>query len=111
MVGKVIGFTGGKNSNKYLVFDFINKNKEVLKKYWELWDGIKNGIETINSGKSGKSGKYGKDLTKIKFDSDDDLPFNKKLKFPTMTVVVRSVFEEDGTFYLQIYLDECLHEL
>ena len=108
MVGKIIGYNEEKNRNKYLVFDFINKNKEVLKKYWELWDGIKNGIETINSGKQSK---YGKDLTKIKFDSDDDLPFNKKLKFPTMTVIVKSVFEEDGTFYLQIYLDECLHEL
>ena len=47
---------------------------------------------------------------KIKFDSDYDLLLNQPLKFPTMTVV-RSVFEEDGKFYLQIYLDECLYEL
>ena len=47
----------------------------------------------------------------IKFDSDDDLPLNKQLKFPTMTVVVRSVFEEDGKLYPGIYLDECLYEL
>ena len=31
----------------------------------------------------------------MKFDYDDDLPLNKLLQFPTMTVVVRSVFEED----------------
>ena len=48
---------------------------------------------------------------KIKFDSDDGLPLNKPLKFPTMTIIVRSVFEEDGKFYYQIYLDECLYEL
>ena len=42
---------------------------------------------------------------KIKFDSDDDLPLNKKVKFPTMTVVVRSVFEDEGKFYRQVYLD------
>ena len=48
---------------------------------------------------------------KIKFDSDDDLPLNKKVKFPTMTVVVRSVFEDEGKFYPQVYLDECLYEL
>ena len=39
---------------------------------------------------------------KIKFDTDDDLPLNKKLKFPTMTTVIRSVFEEDGRYYPQI---------
>ena len=48
---------------------------------------------------------------KIKFDSDDDLPLNKQLKFPTMATVVRSVFEDEGKFYLQVYLDECLFEL
>ena len=37
---------------------------------------------------------------KTKFDSDDDLPLNKQLKFPRMTIVVRSVFEEYGKFYL-----------
>ena len=39
---------------------------------------------------------------KIKFDTDDDLPLDKKLKFPTMTIVIRSVFEEDGKCYPQI---------
>ena len=48
---------------------------------------------------------------KIKFYTDDDLPLNKPLKFPTMTIVVRSVFEEDDKYYLQVYLDECLYEL
>ena len=35
------------------------------------------------------------------FDSVDDLPLNKQLKFPTMTIVVRSVFEEDDKYYPQ----------
>ena len=48
---------------------------------------------------------------KIKFDWDDDLPLNKQLKFPTMTIVVRSVFEDEGKFYPKGYLDECLYEL
>ena len=47
---------------------------------------------------------------KIKFDTDDDLPLDKPLKFPTMTIIVRSVFK-DGIFYTQIHLDECLYEL
>ena len=39
---------------------------------------------------------------KIKFDTDDDLQLNKNLKFPTMAIVIRSVFEEDGRYYPQI---------
>ena len=82
------------------------------KKYWqiyaELWDEIKNEIETINGGKTGK---YRKDFMKIKFDNDDHLPLNKQVKFPTVTIVVRSVFKEDGKLYLQIYLDEFFYKL
>ena len=48
---------------------------------------------------------------KIKFDSDNDLPLNKPLKFHAMTIIIRSVFEEDGKFYSQVFLDDALHEL
>ena len=63
---------------------------------------------TINGGKAIG---YDKDFMKIKRDTDYDLPLNKILKLYVLTIVVRSVFEEDGKFYPQIYLDECLYEL
>ena len=102
MIYKVIGHIEEKNGSKYLVFDSTDENKEVLKKYAKLWDGIKNQIETINGGKAGE---YGKDFIKIKLDTDD-LPLNKLLKLHMLIIVVRSVFEEDGKFYPRIYLDE-----
>ena len=108
IIGKADGFIEEKNGSKYLVFDFTDKNKEVLAKYTELWDGIKNEIETINGGKEGE---YGKDFMKIKFDTDYNLPLNKQLKMHMLTIVVRSVFQEDGKFYPQIYLDECSHDV
>ena len=77
IIGKVDGHIEGKNKSKYLVFDSTDENKEVLKKYTELWDGIKNEIETINGGKKGE---YGKDFMKIKFNTDDKLALNKPLK-------------------------------
>ena len=40
---------------------------------------------------------------KIKFISDDDLPLNKQLKFKSLIIIVRTVFEEDGKYYLQIF--------
>ena len=48
---------------------------------------------------------------KIKFDTNDNLPLNKPLKLRMLTIIVRSVFEEDGNIYLQVHLDECLYEL
>ena len=48
---------------------------------------------------------------KIKRDADDDFPLNKISKLYVLAIVARSVFEEDGKFYPQIYLDECLYEL
>ena len=61
--------------------------------------------------KGGKKFEYNKDFVKIEFDSDDNLSLNKPLKFPTITVIVRSVFVEHGKFYPQIYLGKCLYEL
>ena len=108
IIGKVDGFIEEKNGSKYFVFDSTDENKVVLKKYTELWNWIKNDIKTINGVNEGK---YSKDFMQIKFETDDDLPLNKPLKLHMLTKVVRSVFEGDGKFYPQIYLDECLYEL
>ena len=48
---------------------------------------------------------------KIKFNSDDDLPLNKKLKFHNMVTTIRSVFKKDGKLYPQVFLDDTLYEL
>ena len=48
---------------------------------------------------------------KIKFNSDDDLPLNKPLRFHLMIITIRSVFEEDGRLYPQVFLDDSLYKL
>ena len=108
IIGKVDEHMKENNGNKYLVFDSTDENKEVLKKYTELWYVIKSKIETINGGKNGK---YGKDFMKMELNTDNNLPLNKPLKLHMLTIIVRSIFEEDGAFYPQLYLDECLYEL
>ena len=102
------GYIEEKNGNKYLIFDSVDENKEVLKKYADVWDGIKNKIKAINDGEEND---YGKDYMKIKFNSDNDVPLNKPLKFHTMTKIIRSIFEEDGKFYPQLLLGGTLYEL
>ena len=108
IIGKVDGHIKKNDESKCLVFDFTNENKEVLKKYTELRDVIKNEIEAINGGKKGK---YNKDIMKVKFNADDNLPLNKPLKLHMLTIIVRCIFEEDDKFYPQLYLDDCLYEL
>ena len=96
LVNHASGYIEEKNGNKYLIFDSVDENKEVLKKYADVWDGIKNKIKAINGGKEND---YRKDYMKIKFNSDNDLPLNKPLKFHAMTIIIRSVFEEGGKLY------------
>ena len=82
-ITRVNGYIEEKDSNKYLVFDSTNKNKELLKKYNEVFNGIKDKIKEINN-----ECDYNKDYMKIKFNSDDDLPLNELLKFRLMTITI-----------------------
>ena len=97
------GYIEEKNGNKYLNCDSVHKNKEVLNKYANVWNGIKKKIKAINGDDC--------DYMKIKFNSDDDLPLNKPLKFHVMTVIIRCVFSEDAKLYPQLFLDDTLYGL
>ena len=106
------GYIEEKGVNKYLVFNSAelhstDENKELLKKYNDIFNGIRNKIKKV----SGDECDYEKDFMKIKFNSDDDLPLNKQLKFYNMVIIIRSVFEEDGKFYPQVFPDDTLYEL
>ena len=54
---------------------------------------------------------YDKKYMKIKFHSDYDLPLKKTLKPYDMVIFVRSVFHEGNKYYLQVFLNKCLHKL
>ena len=47
---------------------------------------------------------------KIKFNLDDELPLNKVIEIPTITIVVRAIFLKNNKYYPQVFLDECLDE-
>ena len=96
-----------KNENKYLVLDEITENKEVLEKYEEVWEGIKKEIKTINSSEKIE---HGKDLKKNRFEFNDDLPRNKPIKLCNITIIIRSVFSENGKFFPQLFLDDALYD-
>ena len=101
------GYIEEKDVNKYLIFDSTDENKELLKKYNYVFNEIRDKIKEINSDECD----YEKDDMKIKFNSDDDLPLNKPLRFYLMTIIIRSAFEEDGKLYPKVSLDDSLYEL
>ena len=101
------GYNEEKGVNKYLVFDSTDENNELIKKYNDVFNGIRDKIKEINRNECD----YEKDYMKIKFNSDDDLPLNKPLKFHLMTITNRSIFEEDGKLYSHVFLDDTLYNL
>ena len=98
IIHSTTGYFKEKNGEIYLIID-------LTEKYEEVFSGIRSEIQTINSGEELY---YGEDYVKIGVNTDDNVPLNKKLKFPLLTIIIRCVFEKSGRLYPQIYLDECL---
>ena len=106
-IANASGYIEEKSVNKYLVFDSADENKQLLKKYSDVLNGIKNKIKEVDDSNCD----YEEDYMKIRFNSGDNLSLNKPLKFHNMTITARSVFEEDARLYPQFFSDDTLYEL
>ena len=95
------GYFEEKDGEKYLILDSTEK-------YEEVFSGIKSEIETINGGEKMY---YEENYARIRVNTDDDIPSNKQIKFPTLIIIIRCVFQEGRNLCPQIYLDEYLYEL
>ena len=100
IINSATGYFKEKYGEKYLIIDSTEK-------YEEVFSGIRSEIKTINGGKELF---YEKNYARIGVDTDDDLPLNKPLKFPTLTIIIRCVFQKGEELDPLIYLDECLYE-
>ena len=89
LISHANGYIEEKVLNKYLVFDSTDENKELLKKYNDLFNGIRDNIKEVSDSECD----YEKDYVKINFNSDDNLSLNKPLKFHLMTITITSVFK------------------
>ena len=81
LITHVNGYIEEINENRYLIFDSIDENKELLRKYNDVFNWIMGKIKEVSNDERD----YEKDYMKIKFDSDDNLPLNKPLKFNNMS--------------------------
>ena len=87
------------NGKKYLTLVPTNESKEKIKNYEELWIKIRDLIRSITKNLDDYDEKY----MKIKFDSDDNLPLNKTIEIPLVTIAVRAVFHENSKFHPQVF--------
>ena len=106
-VNHTSGYIEEKGVNKYLIFDSLDENKELLKKYKVVFNGIMGKVKEVSNDESDDE----KDYMKIKFNSDDSLPLNKPLNFYNMIISIKSVFKEDGKLYPEVFLDDTLFGL
>ena len=101
IINSASGYFKEKNGEKYLILDTIEK-------YEEDFSEIISEIKTLNSGKETF---YEKSYSRIGINKDDNLPLNKPLKFPTLTIIIRCVLQKGEKLYPQIYLEKCLYEI
>ena len=86
-----------------------NYNGDIMQKYQEVFDGIKEIIKNIND--YSQPIKYDDNYMKIKFNTDDNIPLNKIIYFPTITIIIRSVTQKYVKYDPQIFLDECFYQV
>ena len=60
-----------------------------MQKYQEVFDGTKEIIKKIND--YSQPIKYDNSYMKIKFNTDDNIPLNKIIYLPTITLTIRSI--------------------
>ena len=95
------------DGDKYLIIS--SEKDDITQKYQEVFDEIKEIIKKIND--YSQPIRYDENYMKIKFNTDDNIPLNKIIYFPTTTITIRSVTQKDGKYYPQLFLDDCLYEV
>ena len=107
IIKELKGYVEEYNGSKYLTITLTPSN-QVWIDYAKVWYEISEQIKKI---KGGLVNEWDKDYMKIKFDSNDDIPLKKILKFRALTIVIRFVFDNEGKYYLQVFLDDALVDL
>ena len=92
---------------KYLIIS--PENGDTIQKYQEAFDRLKEIIKKIND--YSQPIKYDNNYMKIEFSTVDNIPLNKIIYLPTITIIIRSITEKDNKYYPQVFLDDCLYQV
>ena len=107
MINKIKGHFEEVDGDKYIIINSENGN--IMQKYQGAFDGIKEIIKRIND--YSQPIKYDDNYMKIKLNADDNIPLNKIIYFPRITIIIRSVTQKDSKYYPRLFFDECLCEV
>ena len=90
--------------------EFILEDQRQAKIYNQIWDKIKELINSVDGVNLGFSD-YVRDRGFIRFDTDDSLPLDAMVSVYSMTIVIRSVYRTYcDRFYPQIHLANCTYK-
>ena len=89
-------------SNNISMLDMIFSNNDQRNKYHQVWNEI---FRIIND----ENGEL-KMREKIRL-FDSNLPIEKIIEIPPITIVIKSLIEKDNKFYLELSLNHCLYEI
>ena len=97
IINKIKGHFEEVDGDKYLIIS--SENGDIMQKCQEVFDGIKEIIKKIND--YGQPIRYDDNYMKIKFNTDDNIPLNKIIYLPTITIIIRSIAKKDDKYYPQ----------
>ena len=80
----------------------IFSNDDQQNKYHQVWKEI---FKIVNNG-NGELNIHEKIVL-----SDSDMPTDKIIKVPSITIVIKSLLEENNEFYLELSLNHYLYEI
>ena len=107
MINRIKGHFEEKDGDKYLIIS--PKNGDTIQKYQEIFDRLKEIIKEIND--YSQPIKYDENGMNINFNTDDNIPLNKIIYLPTVTITIRSITKKDNKYYPQVFLDDCLYQV
>ena len=85
-----------------VVLDIIFSNDDQKNKYHQVWKEI---FKVVDNG-NGELKLHEKIVL-----SDSDIPTDKIIKIPSVTIVIKSLLEKNYKFYLELALNHCLYKL
>ena len=99
IINKIKGHFEKVDGDKYLIIS--SENGDIMQKYQDVFDGTKEIIKKIND--YGQPIKYDGNYMKIKFNTEDNIPLNRIIYFPTITILIRSITKKDDKYYPQLF--------
>ena len=101
-------------NNNIISLDMIFSNNDQKNKYHQVWKEIFKIVRSKELGSTVRPKELGNEELKIHekvvlFDSD--IPTDKIIKIPSITIVIKSLLEKNNKFYLELALNHLSYEL